>query len=72
MSVLLQDVVVTIVGLGAVATLVRHVFSIVRPRSAAAQCGACTACPSSQNVARHEMASPAHRTDNLPVIPTNR
>jgi hypothetical protein len=69
MSVLLQDVVVTIVGFGAVAALVRHVFSIVRPRSAAPQCGACSACPSSKNVARHDSASNAAGKDRLPVIP---
>ena len=47
MSLMLQDILVTLFSVGAAATLVTRLVTLVRPRSGRSACGNCNTCPPS-------------------------
>jgi hypothetical protein len=44
MSLMLQDIIVTIFSIGAAATLVTRLVTLVRPRNGRSACANCNAC----------------------------
>jgi hypothetical protein len=54
MPLLLQDVVVTGMALGAIVVVVRRVVGAVAPARGKAGCAACPSCPSSRTPVRPE------------------
>ena len=45
MPLLLQDVMVTALALGAIGLVVRRVFGVFKPTPAAPACNSCSSCP---------------------------
>jgi hypothetical protein len=54
MSLLLQDVIVTLFSVGAAAMVAQRVFGVFRPQRTKTPCATCTTCTPSPTPPRHE------------------